>query len=600
MRPKKRKEAEEYNFWQPTADMMSALILVLLLIILTLILCLVILPKHEGVDDEYGYETTEEYIDDEYGDHTEPYTERYSEPSETTEAPTRESEVYNGDDDGNGDDNGNEPGDEPGDEPGYGDGIKTAVYVMLVDAETDRTVKEEGVTFELYAIDEQIPEAIRRRYGGSSFQVYRNLKAEYAERNEILMLNDQLLENGFLSQKGELQILNTYYPEKITYRNFATMENGTFYLPEKIFQGTYYFHEITEASGYDMADNQYFEVYDMFDWPEPFVVHIPVYPSRNVIRVQMNDAESGLSIPGGTFTVKAAEDIVTLDGSLRYRRGEIVDEIVCDEHGYGESIELYLGKYRVTQKTIPDYYASIDEPFDVTVEKKTNVQPELHTLLCDRSTIHMVVSDELYESIKIEGAEFSVSYDGQEGGPDLVTTNAAGELVLDSLVKDTTYHIKQVSSVDDYHTYSDVISIAVDADGRMEGEPISEMEIPNRLLRVTFGVVDALLGDQLNGKRLSLYDKDENLIQSWTTAGRMETMTDLKEGTYYLVVGEDMNNKQIAKVENTPGIQEQNAKVLTAKGVLTVSGIGAAAAGGIAVLIIFLVRRSKMKKRKAA
>lgn len=32
---------------------------------------------------------------------------------------------------------------------------------------------------------------------------------------------------------GALQILNTYYPEKISYREYETTEEGVFYLPEK-------------------------------------------------------------------------------------------------------------------------------------------------------------------------------------------------------------------------------------------------------------------------------------------------------------------------------------------------------------------------------
>ena len=42
---------------------------------------------------------------------------------------------------------------------------------------------------------------------------------------------------------GALQILNTYYPEKISYREYETTEEGVFYLPEKNYQGDYFFRE---------------------------------------------------------------------------------------------------------------------------------------------------------------------------------------------------------------------------------------------------------------------------------------------------------------------------------------------------------------------
>ena len=63
----------------------------------------------------------------------------------------------------------------------------------------------------------------------------------------------------------------------------------------------------------------------------------------------------------GTFRVVAAEDIATLDGTVRYTAGQVVDTIECDEEGYGESQELYLGTYTVQQATSPDYYATMEE-----------------------------------------------------------------------------------------------------------------------------------------------------------------------------------------------------------------------------------------------
>ena len=48
--------------------------------------------------------------------------------------------------------------------------------------------------------------------------------------------------------------------------------------------------------------------------------------------------------------VVAAEDIATLDGTVRYTAGQVVDTIECDEEGYGESQELYLGTYTSSRR----------------------------------------------------------------------------------------------------------------------------------------------------------------------------------------------------------------------------------------------------------
>ena len=58
-------------------------------------------------------------------------------------------------------------------------------------------------------------------------------------------------------------------------------------------------------------------------------------------------------LPGAVYEITAAEDVVTLDGTLRYSAGEIVDTITTDENGLVESKPLYLGKYEIHETTAP-------------------------------------------------------------------------------------------------------------------------------------------------------------------------------------------------------------------------------------------------------
>ena len=258
---KKKRNLGEIDYWQPTSDLLISLLLILLLVIAMLGLYVLQIPdmiigdpwpgdsEEEHLEEGNSYETGEEEEDD--GG----MGEAYASPSPTptvTPTPTPTPIVQSGAGDGEGDD----------DEPE--EGVKSAVYVMLVDADTGRTVKEAGVVFELYSV-----------------------------------------EHG-------LQILNTYYPERISFREFKTTEAGTFFLPEKIYQGSYWLHELTEASGYDVADNQEFDIEEIYDWPEPYTVRVPVYPARNIIRIRMVDSDTGLPVAGGSFEVVAAEDILTL------------------------------------------------------------------------------------------------------------------------------------------------------------------------------------------------------------------------------------------------------------------------------------------------
>ena len=54
-------------------------------------------------------------------------------------------------------------------------------------------------------------------------------------------------------------------------------------------------------------------------------------------------------LPDTVYEIRAAEDVVTPDGTLRYSKGELVDTVTTDETGFAKSKELYLGKYEIKE-----------------------------------------------------------------------------------------------------------------------------------------------------------------------------------------------------------------------------------------------------------
>ena len=69
----------------------------------------------------------------------------------------------------------------------------------------------------------------------------------------------------------------------------------------------------------------------------------------------------GGGLSGAVFQVIAAEDIITLDGTVRASAGDVVAEITTDENGYAESDLLYLGKYEIKEITAPYGYVQNTE-----------------------------------------------------------------------------------------------------------------------------------------------------------------------------------------------------------------------------------------------
>lgn len=535
---KNRQPASKFNFWQPATDMMSGLVYVLILVIA--LLCLYILHDYTGYEE---YPASSYYEDD-----------------------------WDGwDDDWGGGWGGWGGGDGDGDydeeyipTAGGGgmypdEGVKSAVYVELVDDETDRPIPEAGIRFELYRTD-----------------------------NTTL-------------QEGSLQQLNTYYPEKITYREYATREDGTFYLPEKVWHGNYYFHELNAPEGYDAAPDTYFDIDQLYDWPDPYVVQIRLSPCKNIIRIQMSDADTALPVGGGTFRVVAAEDIATLDGTVRYTAGQVVDTIECDEEGYGESQELYLGTYTVQQATSPDYYATMEEDLTVEVERKTGALPPVHEVEVEKTQLVVQVSDELYDSQKLAGAVLMVT-DDRSGRTRRLVTDETGTAVLTDLQKNTTYHIQQTQTVGDYRMGDGAYDVIVSADGRIGGLSTGQLAITNRLLRVSIHVQDAILGTESLNEPVTLYNGQDQVVLSWTTNGQSVEMTDLPEGSYYIVRGEDTENPYRFEVTDTAQVQTWSISLFTFRSAVALA-VAALLTVGAICLIVWLVRlisRRRKERREAA
>lgn len=548
MKTRKRRQDPdaEYNFWQPATDMMSALVYVLLLIIA--LLGLYLLSDYTGLEEPSS--SSEEAVSSGWHD-----------------------DDYDGWHDGGADD---DPGDGDGryDQQiiqtgggggggGYDeDGVKAAVFAELIDEETERRIQEAGVRFELYRTD------------------------------TAHLIN------------GSLQTLNTYYPEKISYREYETTGEGTFYLPEKIWQGSYYFRQLSEPEGYDAAADTYYDVDRMYDWPEPYIVQIRVAPCKNIIRLQMNDAETQQPVGGGIFRVIAAEDIITKDGTVRYTQGQQVDTITCDETGYGESVELYLGKYTVQQQSSPNYYTTMQQDLDAEVEKKNGSDPELHKIDTEKTKIILNVTDELTSSA-LEGAVFTVT-NRRTGTTQTVATDGSGQIRLTDLDKSTTYLIREQQAPENYRPDDTDHTVTVAADGRIDGAGSTTLDITNRLLRVSISAVDTVLRSNTEGEQLSLYNEQDQLIRSWTSSDSGQLFTDLTEGSYYVVRGKaDPANarKYPFTVQDTASTQNWTVPVFTLRSAVALAVLAVVAAGVVWLLVFLwgiLARRRKARKAAAA
>lgn len=160
-----------------------------------------------------------------------------------------------------------------------------------------------------------------------------------------------------LDQKKQVIPLKTKNPKK-EQKEFKTDDKGTFLLPKRLKYGTYYFREIQAPEGYVLSkEDLLFEVKETLDWDHPLLLFFENEPAKGTIFIEKLDEETNQSIPtGATFEIKAKEDIVTSEGTLRVKKGEVVETLTTGKTGKVKSKPLFLGTYEVRETQAPEGY----------------------------------------------------------------------------------------------------------------------------------------------------------------------------------------------------------------------------------------------------
>lgn len=174
------------------------------------------------------------------------------------------------------------------------------------------------------------------------------------------------------------------YPQVTSIHTFYTNKEGYLITPEKLPYGDYTLKEVQAPYGYILDDTLIpFSISQENSSTDTGVTVVKVkardVAQKGVINITKTgeifssvEENNGVYTPkysvdnlkGAVFEVYAAEDITTLDGTVRYEQGTLVDTITTDDDGVAKSKELYLGKYTVIEKTAPNGYVHNAAKYD--------------------------------------------------------------------------------------------------------------------------------------------------------------------------------------------------------------------------------------------
>ena len=350
---------------------------------------------------------------------------------------------------------------------------------------------------------------------------------------------------------------------------------------------------------------------------------------EEVIIYQPEYSVNGLS--GAVFEIYADEDITTPDGTMRYAKDTLVDTITTDKKGTATSKQIYLGKYRVVEKTAPYGFVlnktvnHIELTYSGQNEKVTNtstsftndrqkVEIDLTKILEQDEKFNIGNNDEilnvsfgLYTDENLKASNGTVI--PENGLIEIVTCDEKGKATFKTDLPIGKYYVKEIST-DSHYILSDkkypVVFEYVGQDTATvhisvnDGEPIINSIIYGTIKGLK---IDRETGENIAGALFGLFNAEEKEFTEKTAILTSESNEDgiftfdnvpygeyiireLKPATGYLPNGESYpvtisENKEVVEItvlnEKIPELKTtatiDGKKEFTANGDITIDDV---------------------------
>ena len=324
---------------------------------------------------------------------------------------------------------------------------------------------------------------------------------------------------------------------KVWYRDY-TNENGV--LSVELAPGKYTAKEVKAPEGYLLNTKEYeFEVV-ADKTAEVVIENKPLKGTISIEKfgtqftsVETADSTYGtvnkpvftdIYLAGVEFEISAAEDIYSPDGTLQYKKGEVVETLTSSASGAVTSKELWLGKYNVTETKTLNGYKIDSTPRLVEVKGSENKEITAYTekyfnakspaeingikkaIVWEKSENGDNVS---YKLVEVNGVGFTFGLyaaedmslaDGKDGlkADDLVavaTTGSDGKLQFAQDLPFGQYYVKELAAPEEHYTIPNTKypvnitttntngeTIVVDA---FEGELLNDFPVENiKILKI--------------------------------------------------------------------------------------------------------------------
>ncbi len=372
-------------------------------------------------------------------------------------------------------------------------------------------------------------------------------------------------DGNYVTQKVFGQKIDTFTTNSKNQVTALFGNKGEVTVPLQLDAGTYTVEEIKVPEGFlELEQPVQFTITNQYDYDvdeddDPILeVVVQNAQSKGKIIISKTDKDTGNALKGVEYELTAKEDIINaIDGSILYEKGQVVEKGTTDENGQIIIGDLFMGHYVLKETLTNEGYVLSQQTHDIVFEQKdtstklytvevnvTNIAPigEIHLVKTDKDTedllggvtYQLTAKEYIYS---LDGRHTLIYEKGQTVSKDisedgLYVTNELGEIHISELPLGQ-YELKETQALEGYARDENIYSIDLSYDGSDQTVYTHSMNVTNQKTVVEISKKDITDGNELEGAQLTLFDKDDQVIETWTSTNEPHIIKGLLVGEEY-------------------------------------------------------------------